>query len=44
MHNVEWNTFLVEVSTDVFLMLQRRSVFIVAKGLTSTKFWKVIIY
>jgi hypothetical protein len=37
MHNVECNTFLAEVSTDVFLIMQQESVFIAAKGLTSTK-------
>jgi hypothetical protein len=41
MHNVECNTFLAEVSTDVFLMLQQGSVFISAKGLMSIKLWKV---
>jgi hypothetical protein len=37
MRNIEWNTFLAEVSTDVFLMLQHGSIFIAAKGLTPTK-------
>jgi hypothetical protein len=31
---------LAEVSTDVFLILQKESVFIAAKGLTSDKFMK----
>jgi hypothetical protein len=43
MHKVECNTFLDEVSTDVFLILQQESVFIAAKGLTSTTLWKEII-
>jgi hypothetical protein len=37
MHNVEYNNFLVEVSTDVFLIIQHESIFIAVKGLTSTK-------
>jgi hypothetical protein len=41
MHNVECNTFFGEVSIDVFLILQQESIFIAAKGLTSTKLWKV---
>jgi hypothetical protein len=36
MHKVESNTFLVEVSTDVFLIVQHESVFIAAKGLPWT--------
>jgi hypothetical protein len=43
MHKVECNTFLVEVSTYVFLILQQESIFIAAKGLTSTNLWKQII-
>jgi hypothetical protein len=43
MHNIECNTFLAEVSIDVFLILQYELDFIDAKGLTSTKLWKVII-
>jgi hypothetical protein len=43
MHKVECNTFLDEVSIDVFLILQHESIFIVSKGLTSTKLWKEII-
>jgi hypothetical protein len=37
MHNVEYNNFLVEVSTDVFLIIQHESIFIAVMGLTSTK-------
>jgi hypothetical protein len=37
MHNVECNTFLAEVSIDMFLIVQRESIFIAAKGLSSTK-------
>jgi hypothetical protein len=44
MHNIECNTFLAEVLTDVFLIMQRESVFIAINGLTSTKLCKVIIY
>jgi hypothetical protein len=43
MHKVECNTFLNEVSTDVFLILQQESIFIAAKELTWTKLWKDII-
>jgi hypothetical protein len=43
MHNVECNTFLAEVSTNMSLIMQHESIFIAAKGLTSTKLWKVII-
>jgi hypothetical protein len=43
MHNIECNTFLAEVSTDMCLIMQHKSVFIAAKGLTSTKLRKVII-
>jgi hypothetical protein len=42
MYNVECNTFLVEVSTDVFMILQQEPIFIDVKGLLSTKLWKVI--
>jgi hypothetical protein len=42
-HKVECNTFLTEVSTDVFLILQHKSVFVAAKGLTLTNLWKEII-
>jgi hypothetical protein len=44
MHNIECNTFLGEVSVDVFFILQQESVFIAAKGLTSTKLWKATTY
>jgi hypothetical protein len=44
MYKVECNTFLVEVSTDVFLILQHESVFIAAKRLTLANLWKQIIY
>jgi hypothetical protein len=43
MHKVWCYTFLDEVSTDVFLILQYESVFIAAKGLTWTKLHKEII-
>jgi hypothetical protein len=36
MHEVERNTFLVEVSIDIFLVVQHDSVFIAAKGLPWT--------
>jgi hypothetical protein len=36
MHGVESNTFLIEVSTDVFLIVQQHSVFIAVKGLPWT--------
>jgi hypothetical protein len=42
MYKVECNTFLVEVSNDVFLMMQQESIFIAAKGLMATKLWKVL--
>jgi hypothetical protein len=44
MHKVESNTFLDEVSTDMFLILQQELVFIATKRLTLTKLWKEIIY
>jgi hypothetical protein len=37
MHKVKSNTFLDELSTDVFLILQQEYVFIAAMGLTWTK-------
>jgi hypothetical protein len=37
MHKVESNTFLDEVSTDMFLIVQQESDFIAAMGLTWTK-------
>jgi hypothetical protein len=37
MHKVECYTFLDEVSTDMFLILQHELVFIATKGLTWTK-------
>jgi hypothetical protein len=37
MHKVESNTFLDEISTDVFLILQHGLDFIAAKGLTWIK-------
>jgi hypothetical protein len=43
MHKVESNTFLNEVSTYMFLILQQKSYFIAVKGLTWTKLWKEII-
>jgi hypothetical protein len=36
MYNEECNTFVDEVSSDVFMMLQHESVFIAIKGLWST--------
>jgi hypothetical protein len=42
MYEVECNTFLAEVSIDVFLILQQELVFMTAKGLSSTKLLKVI--
>jgi hypothetical protein len=36
MHEVENNTFLVEVYTDIFLIVQHDSVFIAVKGLPWT--------
>jgi hypothetical protein len=35
MYNVECNTFLIEVSTDAFMMMQQESIFIAIKGLSS---------
>jgi hypothetical protein len=43
MHKVKSNTFLDEVLTDVFLILQQKSDCIVTKGLTWTKLWEKII-
>jgi hypothetical protein len=43
MYKVECNTFLVELSIVVFLMLQHESVFIAVMGLMATKLWKVLI-
>jgi hypothetical protein len=40
MYSVEHNTFLAEISSDVFMMLQQESVFIAVKGLSSTKLGK----
>jgi hypothetical protein len=40
MYNVECNTFLAEVSTDVFMMLQQEPAFIAAKGLSLTCYGK----
>jgi hypothetical protein len=37
MHNIECNTFLTEVSTDAFFIMQHESVFIATKELMSTK-------
>jgi hypothetical protein len=42
MYNEECNTFVDEVSSDVFMMLQHESIFIVVKGLWSTDIWKEI--
>jgi hypothetical protein len=43
MYNIERNTFLTEVSSNVFMMLQQEPVFIAVKGLSSTKIRKVIL-
>jgi hypothetical protein len=43
-YKVECNTFIAEISTDVFLMLQHESVYIAGKGSSSIKLWKVIIW
>jgi hypothetical protein len=43
MYNIECNTFLTEVSSNVFMMLQQEPVFIAVKGLLSTKLRKVIL-
>jgi hypothetical protein len=43
MHKVESNTFLDEVSTDVFLIMQQESIFIATKGLTCSKLWDELI-
>jgi hypothetical protein len=42
MYNEECNTFVDEVSSDVFMMLQHESNFIAIKGLWSTNIWKEI--
>jgi hypothetical protein len=42
MYNEEYNTCVDEVSSDVFMMLQRKSVFIAINGLWSTDIWKEI--
>jgi hypothetical protein len=42
MYNEECNTFVDDVSSDVFMMLQHKSVFIAIKGLWSTNIWKEI--
>jgi hypothetical protein len=43
MYNEECNTFVDEVSSDVFMMLQHESIFIAVKGLWSTNIWKKIV-
>jgi hypothetical protein len=43
MHKVKSNTFLDEVSIDLFLIQQQESDFIATKGLTWTMLWKEII-
>jgi hypothetical protein len=40
MYNVECNTFLVEVSTNMFMMLQQGPIFIAVKGFSSKKVMK----
>jgi hypothetical protein len=42
MYNEECNTFVDEVSSYVFMMLQHKSVFIALKGLWSIDIWKEI--
>jgi hypothetical protein len=42
MYNEECNTFVDEVSSVVFMMLQHGSVFIGIKGLSSIDIWKEI--
>jgi hypothetical protein len=42
MYNEEGNTFVDEVSSYVFMMLQHESFFIAIKGLWSTDIWKEI--
>jgi hypothetical protein len=42
MYNEECNTFVDGVLSDVFMMLQHESNFIVIKGLWSTNIWKEI--
>jgi hypothetical protein len=42
MYNEECTTFIDEVSSDVFMMLQHESIFIAVKGLCSTDIWKEI--
>jgi hypothetical protein len=40
MYNEECNTFVDEVLSDVFMMLQHEAIFIAAKGLWSIDIWK----
>jgi hypothetical protein len=42
MYNEECNTFVDEVSSDVFMVLQHESLFIDVKELWSTYIWKEI--
>jgi hypothetical protein len=42
MYNEECTTFIDEVSSDVFMMLQHESIFIAVNGLCSTDIWKEI--
>jgi hypothetical protein len=42
MHNVECNTFLAKVSTDIFLILQQEYIFI-AVGIDVDKIMEIII-
>jgi hypothetical protein len=41
-YNEECNAFVLEVSSDVFMMLQHKPIFIAVKGLWSTDIWKEI--
>jgi hypothetical protein len=43
-YKVECNTFVTKVSTDVFFMLQQESFYIVSKGSSLIKLWKVLIW
>jgi hypothetical protein len=41
---IQCNTFLAEVSTDVFLMMQHEAVYVAGKGSSSIMLWKEIIW
>jgi hypothetical protein len=42
MYNEVCNTFVDEVSSDMFMILQHESIFITVEGLWSTDIWKEI--